>query len=333
MATIKDIANRLGVSVSTVSKGLNGASDISDELRQMVLDTAVEMGYSTKRSKKVENRKLCIFIENMNYETIDEFGYDIVLGFKQNAFRRKWDVDILPITPAFQEEEKYDTFLLKNGYCGAFLMGLALHDSWIKQLENTTMPTVLLDNFISGNPNVCYLGTDSYEGITMAVNHLVNLGHKNIAFLNGSLYSLVSDQRQEAFESAMAAASLPVQKDLTAYGYYVSDSAKYHVPGFLAAGATAVVCGNDLIAKGVIDECTKRGFRVPEDVSVVRFDHISIAATFDPPLTTIRQERNELGRCAYDILNSLIHHIPISKTLLRPKLIERESTARCSHRD
>ena len=254
MATIKDIANRLGVSVSTVSKGLNGASDISDELRQMVLDTAVEMGYSTKRSKKVENRKLCIFIENMNYETIDEFGYDIVLGFKQNAFRRKWDVDILPITPAFQEEEKYDTFLLKNGYCGAFLMGLALHDSWIKQLENTTMPTVLFDNFISGNPNVCYLGTDSYEGITMAVNHLVNLGHKNIAFLNGSLYSLVSDQRQEAFESAMAAASLPVQKDLTAYGYYVSDSAKYHVPGFLAAGATAVVCGNDLIAKGVIDE-------------------------------------------------------------------------------
>lgn len=332
MATIKDIANRLGVSVSTVSKGLNGASDISDELRQMVLDTAVE-GYSTKRSKKVENRKLCIFIENMNYETIDEFGYDIVLGFKQNAFRRKWDVDILPITPAFQEEEKYDTFLLKNGYCGAFLMGLALHDSWIKQLENTTMPTVLLDNFISGNPNVCYLGTDSYEGIAMAVNHLVNLGHKNIAFLNGSLYSLVSDQRQEAFENAMAAASLPVQKDLTAYGYYVSDSAKYHVPGFLAAGATAVVCGNDLIAKGVIDECTKRGFRVPEDVSVVGFDDISIAATFDPPLTTIRQERNELGRCAYDILNSLIHHIPISKTLLRPKLIERESTARCAHRD
>ena len=333
MATIKDIANRLGVSVSTVSKGLNGASDISDELRQMVLDTAVEMGYSTKRSKKVENRKLCIFIENMNYETIDEFGYDIVLGFKQNAFRRKWDVDILPITPAFQEEEKYDTFLLKNGYCGAFLMGLALHDSWIKQLENTTMPTVLLDNFISGNPNVCYLGTDSYEGIAMAVNHLVNLGHKNIAFLNGSLYSLVSDQRQEAFENAMAAASLPVQKDLTAYGYYVSDSAKYHVPGFLAAGATAVVCGNALIAKGVIAECTKRGFRVPEDVSVVGFDDISIAATFDPPLTTIRQERNELGRCAYDILNSLIHHIPISKTLLRPKLIERESTARCSHRD
>ena len=328
MATIKDIANRLGVSVSTVSKGLNGASDISEELRQMVLDTAVEMGYATKRSKKTENRKLCIFIENMNYESIDEFGYDIVLGFKQNAFRHNWDVDIVPITPTFQAEEKYDTYMLKNGYCGAFLVGFALHDEWMRQLEDTTMPTVLFDNFIANNPNVCYIGTDSYEGIGMAVNHLFKLGHRDIAFLNGSLYSMVSDQRQEAFESSMTELRLEIRPDLMARGYYVSDSAKYHVPGFLAAGATAIVCGNDLIAKGVMEECVQRGFRVPEDISVIGFDDISLAATYNPPLTTIRQERNELGKCAYVILNSLIHHISISKTLLRPKLIERESTTR-----
>ena len=328
MATIKDIANRLGVSVSTVSKGLNGASDISEELRQMVLDTAVEMGYATKRSKKTENRKLCIFIENMNYESIDEFGYDIVLGFKQNAFRHNWDVDIVPITPTFQAEEKYDTYMLKNGYCGAFLVGFALHDEWMRQLEDTTMPTVLFDNFIANNPNVCYIGTDSYEGIGMAVNHLFKLGHRDIAFLNGSLYSMVSDQRQEAFESSMTELGLEIRPDLMARGYYVSDSAKYHVPGFLAAGATAIVCGNDLIAKGVMEECVQRGFRVPEDISVIGFDDISLAATYNPPLTTIRQERNELGKCAYVILNSLIHHISICKTLLRPKLIERESTTR-----
>ena len=107
MATIRDIANRLGISVSTVSKGLNGASDISEELRQQVLDTAVEMGYSTKRSRKVENRKLCLFIENMNYENPDDFGYDIVLGFKQNAFRHNWDVTVVPVSPNFQKEENF----------------------------------------------------------------------------------------------------------------------------------------------------------------------------------------------------------------------------------
>lgn len=330
MATIKDIANRLGVSVSTVSKGLNGASDISEELRQMVLDTAVEMGYSTKRSKKEENRKLCLFIENMNYESIDEFGYDIVLGFKQNAFRHKWDIDIVPINQNFQMEEKYDTYMLKNGYCGAFLMGMALHDEWMKQLENTTMPTVLLDNFISNNPNVCCIGTDNREGIELAVNHLHNLGHKSIAFLNGSLYSRVSDQRQEAFESAMKKAELEIRPELMAYGYYVADSAQYHIPGFLAEGATAIVCGNDLIAKGVIDECISRGFNVPEDISVIGFDDIPVAATLTPPLTTIAQDRNAIGRCAYVILNSLIHHISVSMTELRPRLVERESTTRVS---
>jgi LacI family transcriptional regulator len=328
MATIKDIATRLGVSVSTVSKGLNGASDISDDLRQAVLDTAVEMGYSTKRSRKEENRKLCLMVENMDYEAPGNFGYELVLGFRQNAYRANWDVTVVPVSAGFQMEEKYDTYLLRNGYCGAFLAGFALHDAWMKQLENTTMPTVLLDNFIPENPNVCYIGTDSYEGIELAVRHLYTLGHKKIAFLNGSMYSLVSDQRQEAFENAMKKFNLPLSRDLMAHGYYVAESAKYHVPGFLAAGATAILCGNDLIASGVIDECTRRGYRVPDDISVVGFDDIPPSASLTPPLTTIRQELNEIGRCAYVMLESLIRHIPISTTLMRPSLIERDSTAR-----
>jgi LacI family transcriptional regulator len=332
MTTIKDIASRLGISVSTVSKGLNGASDISDELRQAVLDTAVEMGYSTKRSRKPEHRKLCLLIENMEYTVSGEFGYDIVLGFRQSAFRHKWDVDVVPVTPQFQLSEKYDTFLLKNGYCGAFLVGFALEDEWMKQLPATTMPTVLLDNFIPHNANVCYIGTDNHEAIGLVVSHLHQLGHRKIAFLNGSTGSLVSDQRQEAYEAAMNEFFLPVNEDLMAHGYYVSESARYHVPGFLKAGATAIICGSDLIARGVIAECHARGLRVPEDISVVGFDDIPMAQMLNPPLTTIRQERNELGRCAYVMLNSLIHHIPISKTLMRPQLIERKSTAAAARR-
>lgn len=326
MATIKDIADRLGISISTVSKGLNGANDISDELRQLVLDTAVEMGYSTKRSKKEEFRKLCIFIENMDYKSADSFGYDIVLGFKQNAFRHNWDVTILPITPQFQEEEKYDTYLLKNGYCGAFLVGFALQDPWMEQIKTTTMPTVLFDNIIDCNPHVCYIGTDSYEGIHTAVKHLINLGHKKIAFINGSFYSLISDQRQEAFENSLKEFALPINEKLMARGYFVADSAKYHVPAFLEEGATAIVCANDLLAQGAIEYCTSQGYHVPQDISIIGFDNIPASETLEPPLTTIAQQRNELGRCAYVCLNSLIHHIPIGKVMLRPQLIERSST-------
>ncbi len=328
MATIKDIANKLGISISTVSKGLNGASDISNELRQQVLDTAVELGYSTKRSKKEEYRKLCLLVENMDYDTMDSFGYDLVLGFRQNAFRHKWDVTVVSITPEFQLKERYDTFMLRNGYCGAFVLGLALQDPWMEQLKTTTMPTVLFDNYIDGNPNVAYLGTNSYEGIHMAVEHLVRLGHKKIAFLNGSLYSQVADQRQEAFENAIKEYQVECDESMMARAYFVADAAHYHMPELLESGATAVVCGNDLLAQGAIEYCKKQGLKVPEDISIIGFDNIPISATTEPPLTTIAQQRNELGKCAYAILNSLILHIPICATLLRPQLLERESTDR-----
>jgi len=328
MATIKDIANRLGVAVSTVSKGLNGAPDISEELRQLVLDTAVEMGYKTKRMRKEELKKLAILIENMDYLKKEDFGYDLVLGFEQMAYRDKWDVDVVAINPRIQSKEKYDTFMLKHGYSGAFIMGLALQDEWIKQISQTSIPTALLDNYVKLNPNVGYVGTDSYEGIGLAVARLAELGHKKIAFLNGSPNSMISNQRDEAYKMALLDNGLEFDEKLTAHGYYVAESAPYHVPTMLSNGATAILCGNDLIASGVIDECKRRGFDVPKDISVVGFDDIPLAEELDPPLSTIRQERIELGRCAFFTLDSLMNDVSVSKTMLRPKFIDRKSVGK-----
>ena len=113
MVTIKDIANQLGIAPSTVSKGLNNANDISPELRQLVLDTAIEMGYVTKRMEKETHKRLCIFIENMLYEHSDDFGFDIILGFRQAAIRDKWDVQIVPMTPQLQALEPYDRYMMQ----------------------------------------------------------------------------------------------------------------------------------------------------------------------------------------------------------------------------
>jgi len=330
MVTIKEIAEKLGIAISTVSKGLNGASDISEELRQMILDTAIEMGYRSKRMKKDENKKLCIFIENMDYESSNQFGYEIILGFKQSAIRDNWEVTVVPVNSILQNSEKYDTYMLKNGYSGGFLVGFALHDEWMHQMKKTKMPTVLFDNYIQRNPNVGYVGTDNYEGIEMAVDYAYKLGHRKIAFLNGSPDSMVSDQRYQAFMDSMAHHNLEVPKSMVAFGYYVSDCAKYHVPGFLTEGATAILCGNDLIASGVISECIFRGYKVPEDISVIGFDDIPISTHLNPPLTTVRQDRVELGMCGYLSLISLIRNVSVCKTLLRPKLIKRESTSKCT---
>lgn len=327
MATIKDIANQLGVSVSTVSKGLNGASDISESLRQSVLNTAVELGYTTRQMRGKDRRKLCIFVENMDYESPEQFGYEIILGFRQSAVRENYDVTVTPVTPLFQSTEKYDTYMLKNGYVGAFMVGYALQDDWMTQFNTTNIPTILLDNYIKKNPAVGYIGTDSFEGIDDAIVHLINLGHSRIALINGSRNSMISEQRRQAYIDSMTAHNLPFSEATMPYGYYVADAAKDHVNTLLSMGITAILCCNDLMASGVLTECKLRGFRVPEDVSVIGFDDLPISSKLTPPLTTIRQNRLELGMCGFYALNSLINHVPISRTLLRPQLIVRGSTA------
>lgn len=326
MATIKDIAQKLGVSIGTVSKGLNGAKDISPELRRTILDTAVELGYTPKRMKSAENKRVCIFVENMEYETEEAFGYEIVTGFRIAASRRKLDVDIVKVDDKLQTSEKYETFMLENRYSGSFALGFTLFDKWIGQIERTSVPTVLLDNKIDNNPNVGYVGTDSFEGIGLAVSYLRELGHSRIAFLNGTKNSFVSEERQRAFEGSMRANGLKAEDKLMAYGYYVPDCAKSIVPGFAKNGATAIVCASDLIASGVVGELKRLGKRVPEDISVVGYDDLPIASTLTPPLTTIRQSRMNLGKSALLILDGLINGVPISKILLHAELVKRAST-------
>lgn len=332
MVTIKDIADKLGIAPSTVSKGLNNANDISPDLRQLVIDTAIEMGYVSKKMKRESKKRLCVFVENMLYRDENDFGFDLILGFKQAAIRNNWNISIIEITPDFQKMEPYDRYMIKEGFHGGFLMGLALKDPWMEQLKSTTIPTVLLDNYVKNNPNVCYIGTDSYEGIDVAIDHLEELGHTRIALLNGSKDSMITTNRYEAYMTSMQNHDLPLQENLIAHGHYVEESAKYHCSTLIQNGATAIICGNDLLAVGVIKECQRLHIKVPEEVSVIGFDNLPIAEQINPGLTTINQDRIDLGKTAYAALFWLVEKVPISRSLLRPSLIVRGSTGKCIYK-
>ncbi|MBE5934850.1 MAG: LacI family transcriptional regulator [Lachnospiraceae bacterium] len=328
MATIKDIANKLGISPSTVSKGLNGAHDISDEMRQLVLDTAIELGYASKKIKSRKNLNLCVLINEMDYLSPDEFGYDIILGFKQAAASSPWNIDVIKVDNNLMHSESYDTFIIKNKYHGAFLLGFNMHNPWINQLKNTIIPTVTIDTHIPFNNKVGTIESDSFEGISQAINHLVSLGHRNIAFLNGDKNSQISKTRTEAFEASLRANNIPVNEDFIKYGYYVLDSAREYVHIFMDQNATAIMCASDLIASNVINELNRMGLFVPNDVSVIGFDDIPIASKLTPKLTTIRQDRKNIGKSAYILLDSLINDVSISRMTLRAEFIKRESTGK-----
>lgn len=326
MPTLKDIADHLGISKGTVSKALNNAPDISDALRQTILETAVEMGYKQKRTKITELKKLCIIIENMEYDNPSQFGYDIVLGFRKLAETSGFAVDLVSVTPEFQKGISYEIFMLQNNYLGAFAIGLTLSDPWMTEFETSHTPVVLYDNLIRENKNVACIGANNEEGLYQSVAHLKSLGHTKIGLLSGALGSYITKTRYKAFFHAMKKNDLTVDKNMVGCSYFISDCTQKHLPKILAAGATAIVCTYDLLAHAAMIACQERGLSIPEDVSIIGFDDLPICAYTDPPLTTVRQNRTEIGKCGYYALNSQLNHVYIDTLLLHAELIVRKST-------
>lgn len=325
MTTINDIAAKLGVSKSTVSKGLNNATDISDEMRKKILETAVELGYNNKRMLNRE-KKLCILIENMDYATPNQFGYDILLGFRQMAEPDGWTVEIVPIDKDFQRSIPYGVFMIQNGYLGAFVLGFSLIDPWMKEFKTSKIPAVLYDNFIHNNPRIASIGCDSQEGFDQAVDHLFDLGHRKIGLISGPLESYILKARYNAYINALSKHNLAIDDAYIGLGYFVSDSTREHVQRMYNLGVTAIICSHDIRAISAITECMDRGIRIPEDLSIIGFDDLPMTDYTEPPLTTIRQDRLALGKTGYYAMSCLLNDVPISSVMLRAPLVVRSST-------
>ena len=324
--TINDIASRLGISKSTVSKGLNNATDVSPETKRLILETAAEMGYINKRAH--QNTRVCIIIENMDYTTPKQFGYDIVEGFKYLAKSERWVVDIVPVTMEFQKMHPYDVFMMQENYQASFVLGFSLLDPWINEFKISHFPTVLLDNYIKGNPNIASVGCDSVEGFDHAVKHLVDLGHTKIGLISGPLDSYIIKVRYQAYISALKKYGLELNDKFIGLGYYVSESTRTYITKLMDQGVTAILFSHDIRAVSAITECNGRNIRIPEELSIIGFDDLPIAEQSDPPLTTVQQDRTALGKCGYYAVSSLLNNVPIGSILLRAPLIVRNSTGR-----
>lgn len=325
MPTINDIAAKLGVSKSTVSKALNNADDISASLRKKVLETAVEIGYEKNRIRKDASKKLCILVENIDFESPTGFGHDLVIGFEQMAVPAGWKVSIIAISAPEQKKMSYDTFMLSNQFEGAFILGFSLLDPWMEDLKTARTPAVLYDNYIQENPLVSYVGVNSDEGFDMSIAYLKNLGHTRIGYLGGDMNSLITRARYNAYTRAMKSHGLSEDVTLTGHSYFISECTQKYLPRLLKHGATAILCDHDQLANAVMIHCQELGYEIPGDVSIIGFDDAAFSAYTIPPLTTIRQDQNALGRCGYYALTSLLNQTFISSLLLRAELIERGS--------
>lgn len=326
MATLEDIARSLGVSKSTVSKALSGADDVSDAMRTAVLEKAVELGY-TPPARRGSPKRIALFITNMACATADDFGYDIMIGFRKMAEPAGFVVDVIQLTTELQLQWRYDTYMVTNRYCGGLFLGLSLLDPWIRDFETCQTPTVLYDNHVRGNPNVAQVAVDSFEGMHLVVDYLKSQGHKKIGYLSSALQAYVYQQRYHAFFRAMDESGLPGSQSLSGSAYHISDCLTHHLPRLLDEGCTAIVCSHDNLAYSVLLHCRELGLRVPEDISIVGFDDMPLCRYARPPLTTVRQDRMNLGKSAFSAMSALMHGIPLGTIFLRAELIRRGSCA------
>lgn len=325
MATINDIAKILGVSKSTVSKGLNNATDISEDMRIKIIETAAALGYTNKHMQE-RNKKLCIIVENIEYNTPNQFGYDIIQGFKQMAEHDGWLVDVLTINKDFQRGIPYNVFMIQNNYVASFILGFTLLDTWMSEFKNSKIPAVLYDNFIKGNPKIASITCDCHDGFDEAVKHLVSLGHKKIGLITGPLESYIIKARYNAYIDALRKYNLEINEDFIGQSYYIADSTKENIQRMYDLGVTAVMFSHDIRAISAITECMDRGIRIPKDMSLIGFDDLPMCAYTEPPLTTIRQDRFALGKAGYYALTCLLDNLPIGSITLRAPLIVRGST-------
>ncbi len=329
MATLQDIADKLNITKGTVSKALNGANDVSAELQKTVIETALSLGY-TRFLRHRDTKKLCILVNNMEYQNSYEFGYDIILGFKQLAQPAGYCVEIAEATRELQTSEKYDVFMMKNHYVGAFVLGFSLDDPWLESLKTCKTPTVIYDNYIHDNVNVAKVSVDNREGMYLAISHLKELGHTQIGYLSGDLGAHVMQVRMRSFFEAMKRYNLPTNRDSAFAEFHITKNVDTHLPVLLNSGVSAIICSHDLLAYAVIQKCKQLGKRIPQDISIVGFDDLPICAHTSPPITTLRQDRIQLGKTAFNALAGLLDNVHLSVVSLHTELIVRSSTTKKS---
>lgn len=324
MATLDDIAHELGVSKATVSKALNGAKDISKKMQQAVVEKAVELGYSRLNYSTAAPR-IAIFVINMDYLKPDDFGYDIIVGFRKAAEPAGYQVEVIPLTLQIQEEYRYDEYMMQFKFCGGLFLGMCLRDPWLREFETCKTPTVLYDNHISCNPHVTDIGVDNVESIELAVKYLRSMGHAKIGYLSSALEAYVYQQRYKAFIRVMTEQGLPADDSVMGNSYHVNACLSQHLPRLLKNGCTAIICSHDMLAHSAMFYCNELGLRVPEDISIMGHDDIPLCRFTTPPLTSIRQNRPALGKSGFYALSCQLNGVPLSTHLLHPELILRAS--------
>ncbi|GCA51116.1 HTH-type transcriptional repressor CytR [Sinorhizobium sp. KGO-5] len=300
---IKDIAEKAGVSVATVSRALAASTLVTAETRQRVLDLARELDYRPNVSARNLRTRRSMTVLMVVRDVGNPFYLDILKGVEATAREAGYAVLMGNTEDDPARETEYFNMLRDGHADGMILMTGKLPPAggW------NHLPVVVALEMIEGS-GLPHVQVDNVAAARGAVEHLISLGHRRIAHISGPVPEPMSVYRREGFRLAMRAAGLPIPAGYEVRGDFLIESGGECCRSLfsLSDPPTALFVANDEMAYGAVHELRRIGRDVPGDVSVVGFDDLYLSKAFYPPLTTVVQPRSEIGRTAMAVLLGIL---------------------------
>ena len=325
MPTIKDVAERAGVSVTTVSRVLNNRGYISEATRKKVYQAMEELDYQPNEVARSLFRKKSNIIGLIVPTVAHPFFAELTAYLETYAYSRGYKVLICNSQLDASKEQEYIWMLRRNQVDGIIM---ASHTLEVEEYKKLDLPVVAFDRFIS--KRIPYVTSDNYQGGRLAVELLLERGCKQIAHMCGSLHlDMLANQRHRAFMDVAEERKVPyftVETDINVfevekYEELLSDLLTEH------PDIDGLFLNSDIMAIAAMKVCRKLGKRIPEDIKIIGYDDVSIASLVSPQITSIRQPLAEMSELSVRLIEALLEGKPVEvENCLPVQLMERETT-------
>lgn len=326
--TIKDVADKAGVSIATVSRIINHKDAVTPDTRQRVLDTMELLNFIPRSIPTItdsNNKVILMCIPDF----INPFNAQIIRGVQKVAHFHKYDVLFLQADDFYTSAGDYINIIKNNAIAGVLMFSPVPNSALIDEL-NSRCPMVMCSDYYDGYSQ-SFVGIDDISAAKSAVNYLISTGCHKIGLINSFHNNKYARHREKGFCEALTEAGLPINQDWIAHissiSYQSALSKATHILS-LEDRPDAFFATSDVYAVGVINAAKKMGLVVPEDLSVIGFDNVEISIMTDPQITTIEQPSYQIGYQSCELLIDKIMYPETSDKhiILDTELIVRQST-------
>jgi LacI family transcriptional regulator len=331
--TIRDIAKKVGKSITTVSRALHDYDDVSPETKAMVRRAAKEMGYVANKQAQLLRQQntdtIGFILPTFGPRFSDPFFSEFLAGVGNAAGEKDYDLLVSTCPPGDHEMGTYEKFVRSHRVDGFVIVRTRVNDERVRYLDSIKFPFVAFGR-VEGMEHIPFIDEDSEYGMRLIVDHLVKLGHRKFACIAPSLKINFANHRMKGLKEGLALHDIEMGTDCILTGDLTEKGGYERTLELInrAERPTAIVACNDLMAIGAIRAIQDMGLTVGRDISVTGFDDIPISEYLQPSLTTVSQPIYQIGRSACEMLISLLNDKkPVKhQVLLEPTLMVRHST-------